>query len=82
MAVRNALGSQVNYSGVGYGFRPALEVLNAGTLGANGLRAVTLHLGGGSFDSKPSIQVVSAGGHFTAPSGTGLTPPANMVFVI
>ncbi|RTE08607.1 hypothetical protein EJQ19_16635, partial [Paenibacillus whitsoniae] len=79
--VYTALSAPINYTSIGYGFRPALEVRNAVTLGTNGLKAVTLNLAGGSFDSKPSIQVVSAGGSFTAPSGTGLTPPNQMAFV-
>lgn len=79
--VRRALGASVTLSSNGYGFRPALEVLNASTLGSNGLKAVTLNLNGGSLDNKTSIQVVSTGGSITVPSGTGLTPPEHKVFV-
>ncbi|CAH1213359.1 hypothetical protein PAECIP111893_03675 [Paenibacillus plantiphilus] len=78
--VRYTLSAQVNWASSGYGFRPALEVMNAGTLGLNGLKVVTVHLNGGSLDNKTSIQVVRAGGSFTAPSGTGLTPLDNMIF--
>ncbi len=58
------------------GFRPALEVLNPNTLGANGLKAITLNLNGGSFNSEDSINIVSAGDSYTAPPAKGLTRPA------
>ena len=61
------------------GFRPALEVLSD-TLGADELRPVTLDFGGGNLDGASSIHIVSAGGHYTAPSGTGLTAPAGLSF--
>ena len=59
------------------GFRPVLEILNPGTLGSDGLKAVTLDLGGGKLgNSFKDIQIiVKSGDAFTAPSGDGLTRP-------
>ena len=59
------------------GFRPVLEILNSGTLGSDGLKAVTLDLGGGKLgNSFKDIQIiVKSGDAFTAPSGDGLTRP-------
>ena len=59
------------------GFRPVLEVLNPGTLGADGLKAVTLDLGGGKLGgSSDAIQIiVKTGSEFTAPASGGLTRP-------
>ena len=59
------------------GFRPVLEVLNPGTLGSNGLKAVTLDLGGGKLGgSTDTIQIiVKTGESFTAPASEGLTRP-------
>ena len=59
------------------GFRPVLEVLNPGTLGSNGLKGVTLALGGGKLgDSSEDIQIiVKTGSEFTAPASDGLTRP-------
>lgn len=59
------------------GFRPVLEVLNADTLGADGLKAVTLDLGGGKLgNSSEDIQIiVKNGSAFTAPASDGLTRP-------
>ena len=59
------------------GFRPVLEVLNPGTLGADGLKAVTLGLGGGKLgNSSEDIQIiVKTGSEFTAPASDGLTRP-------
>lgn len=59
------------------GFRPVLEVLNADTLGADGLKAVTLDLGGGKLgNSSEDIQIiVKTGSEFTAPASDGLTRP-------
>ena len=59
------------------GFRPVLEVLNPGTLGADGLKAVTLDLGGGKLgNSSEDIQIiVKTGSDFTAPASDGLTRP-------
>ena len=59
------------------GFRPVLEVLNADTLGSNGLKVVTLDLGGGKLGgSSDAIQIiVKNGSAFTAPASDGLTRP-------
>ena len=59
------------------GFRPVLEVLNPGTLGSDGLKAVTLDLGGGKLGgSSEDIQIiVKTGSEFTAPASDGLTRP-------
>ena len=59
------------------GFRPVLEVLNPGTLGADGLKAVTLDLGGGRLgNSSEDIQIiVKTGSDFTAPASDDLTRP-------
>ena len=59
------------------GFRPVLEVLNPDTLGADGLKAVTLDLGGGKLGgSSDAIQIiVKTGSEFTAPASGGLTRP-------
>ena len=59
------------------GFRPVLEVLNPGTLGSDGLKAVTLDLGGGKLGgSSEDIQIiVKTGSEFTAPASGGLTRP-------
>ncbi len=59
------------------GFRSVLEILNSGTLGSDGLKAVTLDLGGGKLgNSFKDIQIiVKSGDAFTAPSGDGLTRP-------
>ncbi|WP_334100219.1 S-layer homology domain-containing protein [Anaerotignum faecicola] len=65
------------YNYVGLGFRPVLEVLNPDTLGADGLKAVTLDLGGGKLgDRSEDIQIiVKNGSEFTAPASDGLTRP-------
>ena len=59
------------------GFRPVLEVLNPGTLGSDGLKVVTLDLGGGKLgNSSEDIQIiVKTGSEFTAPASGGLTRP-------
>ena len=59
------------------GFRPILEVLNPDTLGSDGLKAVTLDLGGGKLgNSSEDIQIiVKNGSEFTAPASDGLTSP-------
>ena len=58
------------------GFRPVLEVLNHGTIGPDGLKAVALDLGGGKLGDESSIRIiVKNGSAFTAPSGDGLTRP-------
>ena len=60
-----------------FGFRPVLEVPNPGTLGADGLKAVTLNLGGGKLGgSSDAIHIiVKNGSKFTAPASDGLTRP-------
>ena len=60
-----------------FGFRPVLDVLNPGTLGADGLKAVTLDLGGGKLgNSSEDIQIiVKNGSAFTAPASDDLTRP-------
>ena len=65
------------YNYVGLGFRPVLEVLNPDTLGFDGLKAVTLDLGGGKLgDSSEDIQIiVKNDSEFTAPASDGLTRP-------
>ena len=59
------------------GFRPVLEVLNPDTLGSDGLKAVTLDLGGGKLgNSSEDIQIiVKTGSDFTAPASDDLTRP-------
>ena len=58
------------------GFRPVLEVLNHGTIGPDGLKDVTLDLGGGKLGDKSSIRIiVKNGSEFTAPASDGLTHP-------
>ena len=66
-----------SYNFVGLGFRPVLEVLNPDTLGADGLKVVTLDLGGGKLgDRSEDIQIiVKSGESFTAPASEGLTRP-------
>ena len=60
-----------------FGFRPVLEVPNPGTLGADGLKAVTLNLGGGKLGgSSDAIHIiVKNGSAFTAPASDGMTRP-------
>ena len=59
------------------GFRPVLEVPKPDTLGPDGLKAVTLDLGGGKLgNSSEDIQIiVKTGSEFTAPASDGLTRP-------
>ena len=66
-----------SFRNVYLGFRPVLEVLNPGTLGSDGLKVVTLDLGGGKLDnSSEDIQIiVKTGSEFTAPASDGLTRP-------
>ena len=66
------------YSNPSVGFRPVLEVLNADTLGPDGLKVVTLDLGGGTLGgSSDAIHIiVKNGSKFTAPASNGLTRPA------
>ena len=60
------------------GFRPVLEILNPDALGSDGLKVVTLDLGGGTLGgSSDAIQIiVKNGSAFTAPASDGLTRPA------
>ena len=69
-----------NYAALSFpslGFRPVLEVLNPDTLGSDGLKVVTLDLGGGKLGgSTDTIQIiVKNGSKFTAPASEGLTRP-------
>ena len=60
-----------------FGFRPVLEVLNSDTLGSDGLKAVTLDLGGGTLGgSSEDIQIIVKSSEFTAPASDGMTRPA------
>ena len=60
-----------------FGFRPVLEVPNPDALGSDGLKVVTLDLGGGKLGgSSEDIQIiVKNGSTFTAPASDGLTRP-------
>ena len=59
------------------GFRPVLEVLNPDTLSSDGLKAVTLDLGGGTLGgSSDAIQIiVKSSESFAAPASDGMTRP-------
>ena len=65
------------YSNPSVGFRPVLEVRNPNTLGPDGLKAVTLALGGGKLGgSSDAIHIiVKTGSEFTAPASDGLNRP-------
>ena len=69
-------GGAVGHSSA-FGFRPVLEVLDPDTLSSDGLKAVTLDLGGGKLsESSEAIQIVVKNGEsFTAPTSDGLTRP-------
>ena len=58
-------------------FRPVLEILNPDTLGSDGLKVVTLDLGGGTLgNSSEDIQIIVKNGEsFTAPATEGLSRP-------
>ena len=60
-----------------FGFRPVLEVLNPDTLGSDGLKVVTLDLGGGTLgNSSEDIQIiVKSSESFAAPASDGMTRP-------
>ena len=75
-SVNNFMGTTES-SNYGICFRPVLEVLNPDTLGSDGLKAVTLDLGGGKLgNSSEDIQIiVKNGSTFTAPASDGLTRP-------
>ena len=75
-SVNNFMGTTES-SSYGICFRPVLEVMNPDTLGSDGLKAVTLDLGGGKLgNSSEDIQIiVKNGSTFTAPASDGLTRP-------
>ena len=75
-SVNNFMGTTES-SNYGICFRPVLEVLNSDTLGSDGLKVVTLDLGGGKLgNSSEDIQIiVKNGSTFTAPASDGLTRP-------
>ena len=75
-SVNNFMGTTES-SNYGICFRPVLEVLNPDTLGSDGLKVVTLDLGGGTLgNSSDAIQIiVKNGSTFTAPASNGLTRP-------
>ena len=51
-----------------YIYRPVLEVMNAGALGQDGLKAVTLQLNGGKVNDREQIQIIVRNGQpFAAP---------------
>ena len=64
-------------SGPRVGFRPVLEVPKPDTLGSDGMKVVTLDLGGGKLGgSSDAIHIiVKTGSKFTAPASGGLTRP-------
>ena len=70
-------GYYATYSYPDLGFRPVLEVLNPDELGSDGLKAVTLDLGGGKLGgSSDAIHIiVKTGSEFTAPASDGMTRP-------
>ena len=76
-SARNGDIDNATGSGPNLGFRPVLEVLNPDELGSDGLKAVTLDLGGGTLgNSSEDIQIiVKNGSEFTAPASDGLTRP-------
>ena len=82
-AIRGCFSARTwGYSGATYslptvGFRPVLEVLNPDTLSSDGLKVVTLDLGGGTLGgSSEDIQIIVKNGEsFTAPSAEGLPRP-------
>ena len=75
-SVNNFMGTTES-SSYGICFRPVLEVMNPDTLGSDGLKAVTLDLGGAKLgNSSEDIQIiVKNGSTFTAPASDGLTRP-------
>ncbi len=76
-SARRWLHSYATSSYSNHGFRPVLEVLNPDTLGPDGLKVVTLDLGGGKLGgSSDAIQIiVKNGSAFTAPASDGMTRP-------
>ena len=75
-SVNNFMGTTES-SNYGICFRPVLEVLNSDTLGSDGLKVVTLDLGGGTLgNSSEDIQIIVKNGEsFTAPATEGLSRP-------
>ncbi len=75
-SVNNFMGTTES-SNYGICFRPVLEVLNSDTLGSDGLKVVTLDLGGGALgNSSEDIQIIVKNGEsFTAPATEGLSRP-------
>ena len=71
------INCDATYSDPSVGFRPVLEILNPDTLGSDGLKVVTLDLGGGTLGgSSENIQIIVKNGEsFTAPSAEGLPRP-------
>ena len=71
------ISCDATYSDPSVGFRPVLEVLNPDTLDSDGLKVVTLDLGGGTLGgSSEDIQIIVKNGEsFTAPSDEGLPRP-------
>ena len=71
------INCDATYSDPSVGFRHVLEVLNPDTLGSDGLKVVTLDLGGGTLGgSSEDIQIiVKSSESFTAPSAEGLPRP-------
>ena len=76
-SARRWLHNRASNSYPSLGFRPVLEVLDPDTLSSDGLKAVTLDLGGGKLgNSSEDIQIiVKTGSEFTAPASGGLTRP-------
>ena len=71
------INCDATYSDPSVGFRPVLEILNPDTLGSDGLKVVTLDLGGGTLGgSSEDIQIiVKSSESFAAPASDGLTRP-------
>ena len=71
------INCDATYSDPSVGFRPVLEILNPDTLGSDGLKVVTLDLGGGTLgNSSEDIQIIVKNGEsFTAPATEGLSRP-------
>ncbi len=76
-SARNWYSNSAPLSNSFLGFRPVLEVLNPDTLGSDGMKVVTLDLGGGTLGgSSDAIHIiVKNGSTFTAPASDGMTRP-------
>ena len=76
-SARNWSSYNATFSNPRVGFRPVLEVLNPDTLGSDGMKVVTLDLGGGTLggSSDAIYIIVKTGSEFTAPASNGLTRP-------